>query len=114
VVADELGNPTWAPDLAQRIVAAVVRGVRGVLHLAGEPPASRFEWAQVILRDMPGLELTAISQSEYQRASPVPPRAVLDMGRARAAGLEPMDWRPATAAYAAELRQATGAGAGAS
>lgn len=103
VVADELGNPTWAPDLAQRMVAAVAAGLRGVLHLAGEPPASRFAWAQLILRDLPGMDIQPIAQSEYQRASAVPPRAVLDISRARAAGLEPMDWRPPTATYAAEL-----------
>ena len=110
VVADELGNPTWAPDLASRIVAAVAAGLRGVLHLAGEPPASRFEWAQAILRDLPGIQLLPIPQAEYQRASAVPPRAVLNMGRAYAAGLEAMDWRPPTAAYATELlRTAEGA-----
>ena len=113
VVADELGNPTWAPDLARRMVDAVAAGLSGVVHLAGEPAASRFDWAQLILRDLPGVDLQAISQAEYRRASAVPPRAVLDMGRAAAAGLEPMDWRPPTAAYAAELLQAAGAGAGA-
>jgi dTDP-4-dehydrorhamnose reductase len=113
VVVDELGNPTWAPDLAQRIVAAVAAQLRGVLHLAGEPAASRFDWAQVILRDLAGVELQPIPQSEYPRASAVPPRAVLDMSRAYAAGLEPMDWRPPTATYAAELLQAAEAGAGA-
>ena len=113
VVADELGNPTWAPDLAQRIVAAVAKALRGVLHLAGEPPTSRFDWAQLILHDLVGLELRAITQAEYQRASAVPPRAVLDMARARAAGLEPMDWRPATTSYAADLLRAAETGAGA-
>jgi dTDP-4-dehydrorhamnose reductase len=103
VVADERGNPTWAPDLALRIRTAVEMGLRGVLHLAGEPPASRFEWASAVLRELPGVQLLPVTQAEYLRASAVPPRAVLDMSRARAAGLAPMDWRPASATYATQL-----------
>jgi dTDP-4-dehydrorhamnose reductase len=110
VVADELGNPTWAPDLAQRIRAAVEAGLRGMVHLAGEPPASRFEWAAAVLRDLPAVELRPITQAEYPRPSAVPPRAVLDMSRARAAGLAPMDWRPASTTYASELLAAASAG----
>jgi dTDP-4-dehydrorhamnose reductase len=109
VVDDELGNPTWAPDLARRTVAAVAARLRGVLHLAGEPAVSRFEWASALLQDLPGLELLPIPQAEYHRASAVPPRAVLDMGRAHAAGLEPMDWRQPSATFAAQLvREAVG------
>jgi dTDP-4-dehydrorhamnose reductase len=103
VVADELGNPTWAPDLARGIASAVQLGQRGVLHLAGEPATSRHDWAAQILVGLPGLDLQPISQAEYQRASAVPPRAVLDMGRARAAGLTAMDWQLPSASYAGLL-----------
>jgi dTDP-4-dehydrorhamnose reductase len=102
VVADELGNPTWVPDLAAAIVRAV--GIRlsadgpSHLHLAGWPPASRLEWARVALADMVGLEIEPIAQADYPRASLVPPRAILDVELARTYGIEPSDWRAATTA----------------
>jgi dTDP-4-dehydrorhamnose reductase len=108
VVADEFGNPTWAPDLAQdilRAVLAVLDGTisPGILHIAGEPPTSRFAWAQAILTGITGVQLVPISAEEYPRPSRVPPRAVLATDRARELGITPSDWRGATAAYAKEL-----------
>ncbi len=108
VVADEFGNPTWAPDLANGILAAVqaVLGDRlgpGILHLAGEPPVSRFEWAQEILAGVPNLRLLPISAADYPRASRAPLHAVLATERALALGIGLFDWRPATRRYASEL-----------
>jgi len=102
VVADEFGNPTWTPDLAAVIVRisgiALATGVPSILHAAGWPPASRFEWAEAALADMRDLRIEPIRLSDYSRPSRVPPRAVLDVARARGLGIEPSDWRGATAA----------------
>jgi dTDP-4-dehydrorhamnose reductase len=103
VVADEYGNPTWAPDLADRVEQAVTANLRGVLHLAGEPPATRYEWARVILADVLDVKLEAISRDDYERPAPVPARAILSTDRARDLGIGPMDWRPRTREYAADL-----------
>lgn len=103
VVADEHGNPTWAPDLAQSVVKAVMAGVGGTLHLAGEPPVTRYQWASEILFEVVDIELEGISHTDYKRPAPVPPRAILSMGRASAMGFEPMDWRPSSRLYAAAL-----------
>jgi dTDP-4-dehydrorhamnose reductase len=103
VVADEIGNPTWAPDLARGILAAWQAGQGGVLHLAGEPPVSRFDWAAAILAGLPGLELEPIRSDAYPRPAPVPARAVLDLTLARGLGIGPLDWRGPSAAYAADL-----------
>ena len=112
VVADEYGNPTWAPDLAQGILVAIGAVQAGylsgsILHVAGAPPASRYEWAQAILADAPGLQLVPISLSEYQRPSRVPPRAVLATERASALGIPPSDWRSATARYVQDVLTTT-------
>jgi dTDP-4-dehydrorhamnose reductase len=103
VVADELGNPTWAPTLAEAIVHATSIGVRGVLHLAGEPAASRFEWARVLLAPLANLEIAPISRTEFARASAAPARAVLAMERARGYGIAPLEWRTASRAYMDDL-----------
>jgi dTDP-4-dehydrorhamnose reductase len=103
VVDDEFGNPTWAPDLADAIVAAIAAGARGILHVAGEPPTTRYEWAREVLGGMPGLELAPMKLADYPRPAPVPARAILGLEREAAMGLGPLDWRPPTGRYAAQL-----------
>lgn len=103
VVADERGNPTWAPGLARAIVASVHAEAGGVLHLAGQPATSRHDWARVVLADVPELEVTPISRTDFARSSTAPARAVLAVDRAAALGIESMDWRSPTRRYAAEL-----------
>lgn len=48
--SDQLGNPTWAGDIAHWSVRLLEAGASGIWHLAGEGPAtSRIEWAHAIL-----------------------------------------------------------------
>ena len=112
VVTEELGNPTWAPDLAAGIQQAVGLALEGrigttVLHLAGEPATSRFAWAEAILSGLPGVEVLPISADDYARPSRVPRRAVLSTEQARSLGIAPSDWRSATASYSALLLSTT-------
>lgn len=104
VVDDEWGNPTWTPFLADDILALVEHGARGVFHLAGQPPVSRFGWARAFLDR--GVEIEAIKLREFQRASRVPPRAVLSTGKAAAIGLPERGWK----APSVEVAAATGPG----
>ncbi|PZR62256.1 MAG: hypothetical protein DLM71_07015 [Chloroflexi bacterium] len=111
VVADEIGNPTPVRELARAIVELVDRlagnpaeapaatpgtaglpDAPGIYHLAGEPAVSRLEWARQLLGNMPGLRLEPISLADYPRPAPVPPRAVLDVGRAAALDIGAIRW----------------------
>jgi dTDP-4-dehydrorhamnose reductase len=59
VVADQVGNPTWARPLAETISQLLAMSGqdlyswtherRGIYHLAGDGYASRLQWAQTIL-----------------------------------------------------------------
>ena len=59
VVADQVGNPTWARPLAETISQLLamsgrdlyswIHERRGIYHLAGDGYASRLEWARAIL-----------------------------------------------------------------
>jgi len=62
MVTDQVGSPTWARMLAELTAQtlACARGDiswlaerRGIYHLAGSGSASRFEWAQEILKNDP-------------------------------------------------------------
>jgi dTDP-4-dehydrorhamnose reductase len=101
LVHDEIGNPTWTPDLADVVVGLAVNGSRhGVVHASGTPPISRLGWARVAL-EAAGIapEIQPVELASFERASTPPPRAVL----APSVGVDEMDWRPATRSYVAEL-----------
>lgn len=93
VVADEVGNPTPAAALADRIVALVsLSAPPAVIHLAGEPAVSRHEWATRVLTAAHLPAPVPISRRDFVRDSTPPPHAVLDMRLARSLGLAPIVW----------------------
>ena len=66
VVTDQVSNPTWARMLAEATSLLLMQAgsdwldwlysIKGLYHLAGSGYASRFEWAQAILRHDPRRE----------------------------------------------------------
>ena len=103
VVEDEWGNPTWTPALAAAIEGAATSDrPSGIVHLAGEPAASRLDWARVAVEaGRRGMRVEPTSRAAFPRASTVPPRAVLHS----TAGLPPLTWEEETRAYAASLAE---------
>jgi dTDP-4-dehydrorhamnose reductase len=98
VVNDEWGNPTptvWLAGAIHEVVAAALSDPKmtGIWHLAGTPATTRAGWASAILRGM-AVEIVEVPGSAFQRASAVPPRAVLET--ARTALAVPGDWIAAT------------------
>ncbi|MEO8509802.1 MAG: dTDP-4-dehydrorhamnose reductase [Chloroflexota bacterium] len=100
VVDDEWGNPTWTPFLADDVRALVDVGAGGIYHLGGEPATSRLGWARTFLGETMPIE--SISMRDFQRASRVPPRAVLSTAKAQALGLPPRGWAAPSLAVAGE------------
>ena len=101
VVADEIGNPTWTPDLAMAIAEVVAaRAGRTIIHAAGTPSVSRLEWARVVLGAARlNVSIEPVALASFKRASTPPPRAVLTSSD----GLPQMDWRTATVRCVTEL-----------
>lgn len=106
VVSDEWGNPTWTPSLADALVDVLERPgeLPSLLHLAGQPPATRLEWAQAVVRAA-SLEatVTPINSAEFVRESVPPLRALLDTGLARSMGVAELRWLPPLADYVRDL-----------
>jgi len=50
VASDQLITPTYAPALAQALVALLRVGQRGIVHVAGPQVLGRFEFAQLIAK----------------------------------------------------------------
>lgn len=101
VVTDEVGNPTYAADLAKAIAQLITTGQYGVYHLVNEGACSRWAFAGEILRQA-GLEDTVntpILGSTFQRPSSPPPFGVLHNRNGAALGITLRPWQEALADY---------------
>ena len=105
VVADQIGSPTFAGDLAEAIVATL-KPVRegncawGLYHYAGDASVSWHEFACEIFAQAQHMGLSvpdtvnAISTSEYPTAAPRPAWSVLDSSKFTGIFGQPSsDWR---------------------
>ena len=98
VVDDEIGNPTYAPDVAEAIGALIEQPAYGVYHLVNEGYCSRFAFAQEILRqaELEHVTLRPIKLAEYVRDS-TPPRfgALRNFVGATDLGIQLRPWQAA-------------------
>ncbi|MGH2537708.1 MAG: dTDP-4-dehydrorhamnose reductase [Candidatus Promineifilaceae bacterium] len=104
VVADEIGNPTYAPDLAAAINQLVQTGQYGVYHLTNSGVCSRWAFAAEILRQA-GLNQVPnqpIRGRDYARASTPPAYGALVNLNAAALGISLRPWQAALADFMAE------------
>jgi len=79
VVRDEIGSPTYAPDLAHALAQLVETEQYGVYHLVNAGSCSRYEWAIEILRraNVPR-PVKPLTLAEYSRASTPPKNGALE------------------------------------
>ena len=107
-VVDEVATPTWTRDLAGAIARLVATGRFGVYHLTNAGQASRYEWAQEVLRlaGKSSVRLRPVSTAEYRASLPAdavapqkPPFSVLRNRAAAALGIELRPWQEALAEY---------------
>ncbi len=104
VVADEIGTPTFAPDVAEAVAELIAEDALvgtapapAVHHLVNAGRASRADWAREVLRAARiEVDVVEVPGSTWQRASTPPAWAVLDPTPLPSG--EPMrDWREAFA-----------------
>jgi dTDP-4-dehydrorhamnose reductase len=104
MVADETGRPTYSVDLAAVLVDLPHLAPAGVMHLANQGRATRYEWAERVLRRCrPGIRLRPVSHGDYERAATVPRWAVLDSSRSEALGIVMRPWSEALSQYLDEI-----------
>jgi len=109
VVDDQLGQPTWAGDLAGQLVDLLDTGTTtGILHGTNSGEATWYDFARAIFEEA-GLDherITRTTSAEFVRPAPRPGYSVLGHDGWAATGLVPMrPWRDAlSAAFSAGLR----------
>ncbi len=101
VVDDQVGQPTWARDVAGRIVEVADRNIPGgIYHATNTGHATRFEFARELFR-LAGLDPERIrpaSSADFPRPAPRPAYSVLGQDAWQRAGLAPLrTWRDALA-----------------
>jgi dTDP-4-dehydrorhamnose reductase len=101
VVTDEIGNPTYAPDLAAAIVELIQTRTYGIYHFTNAGYCSRYDFAKEILRqsDREGIPVHPITLTDYPRSSTVPPFAPLANINGAELGIELRPWQEALQAY---------------
>jgi dTDP-4-dehydrorhamnose reductase len=97
VVDDQLGQPTWSRDLAERLVAlAAADAPAGIYHGTASGQVTWFGLAQQTFREAghDPARVRPTTSAAYVRPAQRPAYSVLGHGRWAAAGLPPMrDWR---------------------
>src|SRR3954469_15663667 len=107
VVDDQIGRPTFAPDLAAGIRHLVATAAPfGTYNLTNSgKPASWAEVASAVFeaRGRSASDVGRVSTAEYfadkPAAAPRPLNSVLDLAKIRSTGFAPREWRPALAEY---------------
>jgi dTDP-4-dehydrorhamnose reductase len=103
VVADEVGSPSYAEDVAQAIHQLVQTGAYGVYHLVNDGIASRYDFVREILRlsERGHIPVEPIKQADFRRASTPPPFTPLRNFCGAAQGIVLRPWQDALAEYLA-------------
>jgi dTDP-4-dehydrorhamnose reductase len=99
-VTDEVGSPTYAPDLAKALCKLIQRPIYGIYHLTNAGVCSRYEWAKAILELAGRPDYPILPTQGYQRAAKVPARCELrNLAAATQYGITMRPWREALADY---------------
>lgn len=105
MVADEIGSPTYAADVAAGLARLITTDYYGTYHFVNEGSCSRYEFAAGILRRA-GIDVSLhpIRLRDFQRDSTPPPYTPLANVAGAALGITFRPWQEALDAYLALLR----------
>ena len=81
VIADQIGTPTYARDLARIIMTAISKGIQpGIYHFTNEGVASWYDFTKAIhrLAGITTCHVRPLHTSEYPTAAQRPPYSILD------------------------------------
>lgn len=79
VVEDQIGSPTYTPDLAEAVWLLIKGGHTGIFHVTNSGDCSRFEWSKKIFEiNGINMKLIPVSSTEFPRPACVPLHAILN------------------------------------
>ncbi|SET56634.1 dTDP-4-dehydrorhamnose reductase [Thorsellia anophelis] len=101
VVADQIGKPTYAGDLANAIIHSIIKEIPpGVYHYSGDNVVSWFEFAKFIYEQFNSLsgkqiKLQAITSNAYPQKAKRPSYSVLNNQKIISFGVLSSNWQDA-------------------
>ncbi len=107
VVDDELGNPTYAPDIAAAIRQLIKHPAYGVYHFVNEGYCSRYDFAREIFQrsGLTRIVVDPIKLADYQRDSTPPRYGVLrNFVGATDLGIRLRPWQDALQVFLEEIQ----------
>jgi dTDP-4-dehydrorhamnose reductase len=105
MVQDEVGNPTYAVDVADGIAQLITQPWYGTYHLVNSGYCSRYDFTLEIARQAgyTQVPITPICLADYQRASTPPTYSPLAGIAAAGVGISMRPWQTALAAFLEQL-----------
>ncbi len=100
-VRDEIGSPTYVPDLVDALAQLIQTEHYGMYHLVNAGSCSRYDWVVEILRmaNIPR-PVKPVTLAEYSRASTPPPNGALEnFAAANMLDINLRPWQDALAAF---------------
>jgi dTDP-4-dehydrorhamnose reductase len=104
LVADHVGSPTYAADLAEALFRLVAQGRRGVYHFVNKGETSWLGWGRAIaeLTSRPNASIESVTAGELGRSASRPSYSVLAVDKYEGAtGCRVASWRDALKRYLA-------------
>ncbi len=101
IVTDEIGSPTYTPDLAEALWSLINQGCEGIINVSNDGSCSRYEWAEYIFETMGyTIKINQIKSSEYKRPAKVPLISTLNCQKfTTLTGMRMRPWKEAVASY---------------
>ena len=101
VVDDQIGSPTYTPDIARLAVDMILTDHYGTYHVANQGLCTWYEFAKEIFR-LAGREVTTlpVSSEAYAAKAKRPHNSRMDLSRVEKEGFEPLpSWQDALERY---------------
>ena len=111
VIADQIGSPTYALDLAGKLAELIARGASGIYHITNAGAVSRYEVAQWVADRLgwPREQVVGVNRASLASRAPRPAYSALANERLASEGIAPLrTWSEAVAAYLAARAEAHG------
>jgi dTDP-4-dehydrorhamnose reductase len=107
VVSDQVGCPTYAPDLALAIVALGFGGLNGTYHFCNAGACSWYEFAtEIVEQSGQRTRVLETTTAEFKRPAPRPAWSVLDTRKLENdTGIRARPWREALAECIQQLTE---------
>lgn len=109
VVSDQISSPTYAPDLAERVMDLLSLRAWGVYHLSCSGRCSKYDWASFALKELGVTKnIYQVQSDEFRPIAQRPSMSALDPFPLDTLGIYMPRWEDATLRFLKSIGQKNG------